>query len=274
MVRITDWLSPATTGERVQPTDRESEGVDSGVPGWDSYNYRRFRFLPSRDGVHDGVKAGEEAVDATVYTLDGDSVSLSSLWEDGPIVLEFGSITCPVFSKKIEAMNDLAAEYGDEVDFYVVYTREAHPGNRYHRHTSFEQKCQHARDAKRTESVNRGVLVDDLEGTMHRAYGSLPNSAYLVGGDGVVAHQADWLDPDVLEDKIVEVLEHDGRGAAVSPSTLTLQEHAVDPDPDLIRAGVRVHSRAGGGSFRDLLVSLPRMLAYRLKLRLPGRNSD
>lgn len=38
--------------------------------------------------------------------------------------------------------------------------------------------------------LNR-VLVDDLEGTMHRAYDSLLNSVYVIGRDGVLTHRAD-----------------------------------------------------------------------------------
>lgn len=264
MVRPVRWLisnviNGATTGESRSPTEPTTSNTDR------DYNYQQFRFWPAREGIQRSVTAGEEATDTTVYTLNGDAVQLSTLWHDRPLVIEFGSITCPIFAAKVNAMDELARRYDGAVDFYVVYTREAHPGQRYHRHTSFEQKCQHARDAKQYESIERVVLVDDIEGTMHRTYDSLPNSVYVIGTDGIVAHRADWLDVDRLDAELQHLLDHGGRGADVPPTTL--EENYHKPDADLFRTMLRVNGRAGAGSLRDMLVAGPRMMAHRL-----GRN--
>ncbi len=73
-----------------------------------------------------------------------------------------------------------------------MYVREAHPGELYSHHASFEQKLRHAGDWAREDRVRWTVAVDDLEGTTHRAYGALPHSLYLVGSTGVVAFRALW----------------------------------------------------------------------------------
>ena len=39
------------------------------------------------------VRAGDQAVEETLYTLEGKSVSLTGLWQERPIVVEFGSFT-------------------------------------------------------------------------------------------------------------------------------------------------------------------------------------
>lgn len=78
-------------------------------------------------------------------------------------------------------MNDLASKYGGEVDFTVIYTHKAHPGQQYHRYTSFEQKCGHAQDAERYESIERDVLVDEVEGMVHCAHDTLFNSVSVIG---------------------------------------------------------------------------------------------
>lgn len=269
MPSVVQWLiSKAVGGEAPSSARRSSKHAETDTDR-DSYNYRQFRFWPARAGIHRGVNAGDEALDATVYTLDGDRVHLSSLWEDRPAVIEFGSITCPIFAGKVAAMDELASRYENDVNFYVVYSREAHPGQRYHRHTSFEQKYQYARDVKRDESIERDVLVDDVDGTMHRGYDSLPNSVYVVGRDGVVAHRADWLDIEVLDERLAELLDRGGRGAD-SPQT-SLEENYHKPNADLFRTILRVHGRAGAGSFRDMVMAAPQMLAYRIKKGIKTR---
>jgi hypothetical protein len=89
------------------------------------------------------------------------------------------------------------AEHG--VSFVFVYTREAHPGERYGHVTSIEQKLRHARDMVERDGIQRPMLVDDLDGTIHRAYGTLPNMAYVIGGGGRLVYRASWTDADNLE---------------------------------------------------------------------------
>lgn len=93
----------------------------------------------------------------------------------------------------------MARQYADHgVQFVFVYTREAHPGERYGHLTSLEQKLRHARDMVQRDGIARPMLVDDLEGTVHHAYGRLPNMAYIVGGGGKVVYRASWTEPDNL----------------------------------------------------------------------------
>ena len=92
-------------------------------------------------------------------------------------------------------MESLAIEYSGSVDFYVLYVREAHPGKNYPAHKSFSQKLKFAKDLIRLERVGRTVLIDDLEGTVHRDYGDRPNSIYIIGKAGVISYRADWDDP-------------------------------------------------------------------------------
>ena len=86
------------------------------------------------------------------------------------------------------------AQHG--VTFVFVYTREAHPGERYPHLTSLEQKIRHARDMVVRDGLRRPMLVDDLEGTVHHAYGRLPNMTYIVGGGGRLLYRASWTDAE------------------------------------------------------------------------------
>ena len=71
--------------------------------------------------------------------------------------------------------------------FFVVYAREAHPGENYPHHASLEQKLAHACTLRTLEQIQEiPILVDDFAGTTHRAYGLLPNMTYLIDRDGIV----------------------------------------------------------------------------------------
>ncbi len=97
------------------------------------------------------------------------------------------------------ALDHLADEFAEQrVQSIFVYTREAHPGENYPHHTSFEQKLALAREFRDLFSVRRPILVDDLEGTVHKAFGRLPNMTYILAPDNRVVFRSDWTDPDTV----------------------------------------------------------------------------
>lgn len=179
----------------------------------EEYNYRHFgpEYYDFRS--FDGPAPGEEVPDVEATTLDGESVSLSD-FRDRWVVLETGSLTCPITDSKVHAMDRLAERF-DDVEFVLLYTREAHPGERYDAHRSFEEKLERAREFADEYGVERTVLVDDLEGTAHRQFGGMPNSVHVINPDGVVVMRGDWnhvstveailedRDPDRLHDREV-----------------------------------------------------------------------
>ncbi|MFV2039526.1 MAG: redoxin domain-containing protein, partial [Acidimicrobiales bacterium] len=64
------------------------------------YNYPRFTA-----GLYDlasfvGPKVGETVPDFTLTRLDGTTVQLSELW-DKRLVLETGSVTCPMYANRV-----------------------------------------------------------------------------------------------------------------------------------------------------------------------------
>lgn len=87
-----------------------------------------------------------------------------------------------------------------------IYTREAHPGENFPAHRSFEQKLAHARAFREKFQIERPILVDDLVGTGHKLYGALPNMTYLIGRRGKVLFRADWTDPPTVHSMLNYVL--------------------------------------------------------------------
>ena len=80
-----------------------------------------------------------------------------------------------------------------------VYVREAHPGERITHHDTFETKLANAWLLRDEVGIRRPILVDDLDGTAHRAYGLLPNMTWVVGRGGRVIYKAEWTSAASIE---------------------------------------------------------------------------
>lgn len=59
-------------------------------------------------------------------------------------------------------------------------------------HDSLETKIAHARLLRDEIGIRRPILVDDLNGTAHRAYGLLPNMTWVIGRGGRILYKSDW----------------------------------------------------------------------------------
>jgi hypothetical protein len=96
-------------------------------------------------------------------------------------------------------MDALGERFATSADSIFLYTREAHPGEKHGPHRSFEDKLASARKLIERVGVTRRVLVDDLSGRVHRAYGMLPNMTYVVRRRGRVHYRASWTDARTVE---------------------------------------------------------------------------
>jgi hypothetical protein len=100
-------------------------------------------------------------------------------------------------------MEDMAARYAHRsVRSVFLYTREAHPGEHYRHHVSMDDKRHHARAFQAEFQVKRQILLDDLEGTVHRTFGTLPNMTWIIGTGGLIHYKAAWTDPADIEDAL------------------------------------------------------------------------
>ena len=197
------------------------------------YNYPKFTSHSYDFSVQTGLTAGDALPSFALTDLQGREVSFDT-YAGKTLVLETGSITCPLYVGKIKSMNALAKDFPD-VQFIVIYVREAHPGKNINAHNDSEGKSNNAKFLKETEPENRTVLVDSLDGNTHTALGLLPNMAYVIGADGTVIYRADWNIPD----RIKEVLGALKTGDPISNAP-------ADFTPVSPHYSVRVLARAGG----------------------------
>ena len=181
--------------------------------GLKPYNYDTFtKDLLIKDAVKSkfgrGPGPGENAPEFEGRTVDRSKVRLRDFKGSKNLVLTFGSATCPFTAASIEGLNDLYDDYaGEDIEFLFAYVREAHPGEKLGRHQSFEDKRAAAERFRQEERVKIPILVDDLNGKIHRRYGSLPNATYIVDKSGRVAFRALWTRPNVIEEALDELLE-------------------------------------------------------------------
>jgi hypothetical protein len=138
----------------------------------------------------------------------------------------------------------LLRDFAERVQIVLIYVREAHPGERYPHHTSEEQKLRHACEWVKQDRIPWTTAVDTLDGATHRAYGPVPNSAYLIDRTGHVAFRALWAGQEpLLRSKIEELLRREAE--AQGSVDLGQRENIVIP---MIHGGAefeRTMKRAG-----------------------------
>lgn len=218
------------------------------------YNYEHFGLEHRVMDQLGGVRVGEPAPDFTATHLDGTQVKLSN-FRGKPVVLETGSVSCPMYVSRVEPMNALAFRFPD-VAFLVLYVREAHPGQHIGAHRDDAQKTAAARIVVDEEREGRTVIVDDLAGTAHQLYGAMPNTVHVIDADGVVAFRAMWNDPPAVEAALRKLLVGQDAGAVKSRFR-----------PAGMATVVRVLRRAGWRAVWDFAIAFPRLA----RAHLPGR---
>jgi alkyl hydroperoxide reductase subunit AhpC len=178
------------------------------------YNYESFTNHEllrdaARHGFGSGPEPGEKAPEFELYSLQGDSVRLSDFRGEKNVVLSFGSATCPFTASSIRRLNDLYDDYKDnaDVEFVFVYIREAHPGEELPAHRSAEEKIAAAQSFRDDEHIEFTVVVDELNGRVHRKYGRMPNPTYLIDKSGRVAFRSLWSRVTGIAQALEELLE-------------------------------------------------------------------
>ncbi len=110
-------------------------------------------------------------------------------------------------------MEALAEELGDDASLFTVWVREAHAGGDYPQPESLAERERYARDFREREQARIPVVLDDMQGSLHRLFGGLPNAVYVIDGRGRVAYRASWADHREIRRVLERLLEADRRMA-------------------------------------------------------------
>jgi tetratricopeptide (TPR) repeat protein len=143
-----------------------------------------------------------------------------------PVVLVFGSYTCPKLRGSARELKRIAEVYRDRADFRLVYIREAHPessGESEWQSTiniregvslaparTLAEKKEHAELCLRKLDLPFPAVIDGMDGAAEAAYHAWPSRLYVVGRDGKVAYNTRLgefdFQPEELEAAIGELL--------------------------------------------------------------------
>jgi peroxiredoxin len=233
--------------------------------GLSNYNYEKFSKNAllkdmARSKFGNAPEPGDEAPDFTLRTLDGDKVKLSDYEDDRNVVLTFGSATCPATAASIGGLKDLYEEFGDRVQFLFVYVREAHPGNELPAHESMSDKMHAAELLRDEDDLEIPILLDELNGKVHRKYGGMPNPTFLIDRSGFIAFRSLSSRYQGLRSAIKELLDiQEERGT--DHAIVNDGEDSSLPPLKTIFHAQRALERGGGTAIEN----------FREEMGLPGR---
>jgi hypothetical protein len=181
------------------------------------------------------------------------------MFGDKPVLLIFGSMTCPMTASAAPPVQKLYDEFGDRVEFIMLYVREAHPGEHFTQAETMEDKLEYARALKEFYDIPWTVAADNVDGDLHRALDPKPNSAYLMDNEGTILFRSLWAaDSDAI---------HQALDAAVAGRVPIRQQSNALIGP-VVRAMGKVQEvmeRGGPQAVRDLWrAGFPMALAGRV----------
>ena len=153
-------------------------------------------------------------------------------------------------------MDDLADRFADRgVTSAFIYTREAHPGEHYRHHTSMAGKRANAQAFQEHSKVRRPILLDDLEGSAHHAYGLLPNMTFIVSG-GRIFYKAAWTAAEDVGEAMASILDYLDRRRPQRLVPMYVERLGWrENDPAAFRAGLE---RAGPQAVSDFYEAGPK----------------
>jgi|TARA_Y100000031_G_scaffold27429_1_gene29558 hypothetical protein len=119
-------------------------------------------------------------------------------------------------------LNELYARYKNQVQFYIVYIREAHPHDgwrvpnnlieniNYYEPTTDEERTEVASACQIGLDLQMPMPVDSIDNDVDNKYVGLPMRLFLVDADGKVAYAGDkgpfgW-DDEAFEDTLKKVI--------------------------------------------------------------------
>jgi len=162
---------------------------------------------------------GEPAPEIMGGTLEGKAISLAGLRAgvEGSkpkiVVLQFGSITEPVFRSHLAAVEKMATSFGDRANFVIVYGEEAHAsdtdkaialnadqGFSFAAPTTLAERQKLAQQTVERMAIKKqSVVVDAWNNTSALRYGSYPNMTFIIDAKGNLQAFYPWMDPGKVQ---------------------------------------------------------------------------
>jgi Flp pilus assembly protein TadD/peroxiredoxin len=155
--------------------------------------------------------------EAPGFTLS--DVRLDSFRGKSPVLLVFGSYSCPNFRAAAPAINNLYERYRKQVPFLMVYIREAHStadwqSTRNEREgvviepaKTMDEKSSHASMCVRKLNIPFPAVVDGMDGKVEADYQAWPSHAYLVDAKGIIRYSTGLTELDFHADELERAIQ-------------------------------------------------------------------
>jgi peroxiredoxin len=163
--------------------------------------------VPENFPLHPAV--GEVAPSFSLKNTEGHQIALGEFLGRGYLVLAFGSSSSASFRKSAPELDRLALEWERmEVKVVVVYTREAHPAALHEPvPKSYQERVALARDLKKGLHLGLELLVDDWTDPVHKAYGAMPDGAFLLDSKGTIVARQVQANASALDHELRRLLK-------------------------------------------------------------------
>ena len=203
------------------------------------------------------AKVGNAAPWFEATTVDGKLERLSDSHGKQHVVLMTGAITSPMCAFEVPALNQLRQDFaGQQIAFFLLYTRESHPAENYGAHISFEQKLAYARELQKLEDIRFPILVDHLDGRIHQAYGAWPNALFVIHKDGRLIFRSNMANHNELRQFLEDLVAAEKAAADGRVLHLQYSERVIAHEADQATHR-RVYERAGPKAFEDYWAKRP-----------------
>lgn len=236
---------------------RAHSGIEDHSPKMNDYRFENFRLGLALHDMHFSQKAlrpGQAFPDFELLTPDGHLIRAKDFVSQRPLLIVTGSLSCPMTASSLPVLRRLYDKYRDDVAFVLLYTREAHPGEYYPQPHTYEQKAEHAQVMRDIHDLPWPVVVDDINGTLHRSLDSKPNTAYLIDMKGDIAFRALWAsDESHIREAIQQVIIGERPSLLQSNATMGPLARALGYIPEVL-------TLAGPQAKRDMIRSVPPMV--------------
>jgi len=168
-----------------------------------------FSSTPAFSKEFESLQIGATAPGFTLKDLAEKEYSLSAL-KGEIVVLQFGSSTTMPFIEQIKPIIGLTKKYRRKgVTFLTVYTVEQDFSWQANDYFSKHERAKGLRFQVAAQSGQRmtaKILVDDLEETVYKTYGSVPAGVFIVDQDGNLAFKAKVVNATDVEKVLEELL--------------------------------------------------------------------
>jgi hypothetical protein len=188
----------------------KSNNNQSNKSSFDLYLFDHFNLKVMMGDIRfsrNALLPGSILPDLKVIMDNGDTTTLYEMAKAKPLLLVTGSITCPMTISSLPMLKTLQENMADDINIALVYVREAHPGEHYPQPSDIDGKRCNALDLKEIYSIRISIIIDDVNGRLHKMLDTKPNSAHLIDSSGKILLQTLWAgDAKTIQNEINQIV--------------------------------------------------------------------